>query len=220
MCFQDTKRMLGRHIQWLLCASVLVNMLLLLFVMFHQPEDGVSALPGHHPINPDQMDKRYLQAFIQEKVPRPHVVKTAVTRRQKDLRNNKEWEKVQQVPTEKPTWSYNKTAADGFRKELEDICNTKDDFIVTKKNFPVGSVIQYDAERHSRLNVTNDVWERFPQSSPFGHIKHSRCSVVGNSGILKNSNCGKEIDAANFVFRCNMAPIDGNHIAEVGSTKI
>ncbi|CAH1244296.1 ST8SIA1 [Branchiostoma lanceolatum] len=91
----------------------------------------------------------------------PHVVKTAVTRRQKDLRNNKEWEKVQQVPTEKPTWSYNKTAADGFRKELEDICNTKDDFIVTKKNFPVGSVIQYDAERHSRLNVTNDVWERF-----------------------------------------------------------
>ncbi|CAH1244295.1 Hypp7253 [Branchiostoma lanceolatum] len=57
MCFQDTKRMLGRHIQWLLCASVLVNMLLLLFVMFHQPEEGVSALPGHHPINPDQMDK-------------------------------------------------------------------------------------------------------------------------------------------------------------------
>ncbi|XP_078695078.1 alpha-N-acetylneuraminide alpha-2,8-sialyltransferase-like isoform X3 [Branchiostoma floridae x Branchiostoma belcheri] len=220
MCFQDPRRLFGRAIQWLLCASVLINMLLLMFVMFHQPDTGLSSLTGHLPINPEQMDKRDLHAIIQEKGPKPHIMTTDEIKRLKDLKDNKEWEKVQQVPTEKPIWSYNKTAADVFRRELDDICNTKEDFIVTKENFPLGSVIQYDAERHSRLNVTSDVWERFPQSSPFAHMKHSRCSVVGNSGLLKNSNCGKEIDAADFVFRCNMAPIDGHHIAEVGSTKI
>ncbi|XP_078695076.1 alpha-N-acetylneuraminide alpha-2,8-sialyltransferase-like isoform X1 [Branchiostoma floridae x Branchiostoma belcheri] len=217
MCFQDPRRLFGRAIQWLLCASVLINMLLLMFVMFHQPDTGLSSLTGHLPINPEQMDKRDLHAIIQEKGPKPHIMTTDEIKRLKDLKDNKEWEKVQQVPTEKPIWSYNKTAADVFRRELDDICNTKEDFIVTKENFPLGSVIQYDAERHSRLNVTSDVWERFPQSSPFAHMKHSRCSVVGNSGLLKNSNCGKEIDAADFVFRCNMAPIDGHHIAEVGS---
>ncbi|XP_033112540.1 alpha-2,8-sialyltransferase 8B-like isoform X2 [Anneissia japonica] len=38
------------------------------------------------------------------------------------------------------------------------------------------------------------------------------CAVVGNSGVLTNSNCGLEIDAHDVVLRTNMAPIEDYEI--------
>nr|ABO37165.1 ST8 alpha-N-acetyl-neuraminide alpha-2,8-sialyltransferase 11 [Strongylocentrotus purpuratus] len=49
--------------------------------------------------------------------------------------------------------------------------------------------------------------------SPVGH----RCAVVGNSGILLSSLCGREIDDHDFVFRLNLAPVDGEFSRDVGS---
>ncbi|XP_070538174.1 CMP-N-acetylneuraminate-poly-alpha-2,8-sialyltransferase-like [Ptychodera flava] len=43
-----------------------------------------------------------------------------------------------------------------------------------------------------------------------------KCSVVGNSGILLNSKCGKFIDAADFIVRINMARVY-NYSEDVGS---
>lgn len=34
-----------------------------------------------------------------------------------------------------------------------------------------------------------------------------RCSVIGNGGSILNSKCGYDIDSADYVYRCNAAPI-------------
>ncbi|XP_035693960.1 alpha-N-acetylneuraminide alpha-2,8-sialyltransferase-like [Branchiostoma floridae] len=120
-------------------------------------------------------------------------------------------------PTEEPVWVYNSTAADIFRSELEACCNGSQNLLVTQSNTRVNTTIQYDAENKSKLNVTTEIWRKFPQKTPFGYKTFPSCTVVGNSGLLKGSGCGKQIDSADFVFRCNMAPIDERFVADVGN---
>ncbi|XP_066271200.1 alpha-N-acetylneuraminide alpha-2,8-sialyltransferase-like [Branchiostoma lanceolatum] len=54
------------------------------------------------------------------------------------------------------------------------------------------------------------------EESPFKAKKFQTCSVAGNGGILKGSGCGEEIDASEFVFRCNMAPMYDEHLTDIG----
>ncbi|XP_028327895.1 uncharacterized protein LOC114478812 [Gouania willdenowi] len=51
----------------------------------------------------------------------------------------------------------------------------------------------------------------------FSSKKLDTCSVVGNGGILINSTCGKQIDSAQFVFRCNLPPVDKRFKMHVGN---
>uniref|UniRef100_A0A672H239 ST8 alpha-N-acetyl-neuraminide alpha-2,8-sialyltransferase 6 n=1 Tax=Salarias fasciatus TaxID=181472 RepID=A0A672H239_SALFA len=51
---------------------------------------------------------------------------------------------------------------------------------------------------------------------PLPNKKWDTCSVVGNGGILANSKCGKQIDSAQFVIRCNLAPLDREWEEHVG----
>lgn len=46
-------------------------------------------------------------------------------------------------------------------------------------------------------------------------LQYGTCAVVGNSGVMKNSKRGGEINRSNAVFRVNQAPTS-NHIADVG----
>ncbi|XP_035693970.1 alpha-2,8-sialyltransferase 8E-like [Branchiostoma floridae] len=57
----------------------------------------------------------------------------------------------------------------------------------------------------------------FPKLSPFENKRFNTCSLVGNGGILKGSGCGKEIDASEFVFRFNMAPMDEKYLEDIGN---
>lgn len=43
------------------------------------------------------------------------------------------------------------------------------------------------------------------------------CAIIGNSGILLNSKCGKYIDAHDFVLRANLAKLNG-YTDDVGNT--
>ncbi|XP_071964534.1 alpha-2,8-sialyltransferase 8B-like [Antedon mediterranea] len=45
------------------------------------------------------------------------------------------------------------------------------------------------------------------ESPPLG--TYDTCAIVGNSGVLKHSHCGEEIDEHDFVLRNNMAPTEG-----------
>ena len=53
----------------------------------------------------------------------------------------------------------------------------------------------------------------FPKTGSFnrthGVIPQKTCAVVGCSGILLNSSCGKEIDAHDFVIRTNLPGLRG-----------
>ncbi|KAJ8040126.1 Alpha-2,8-sialyltransferase 8F [Holothuria leucospilota] len=105
--------------------------------------------------------------------------------------------------------TFNKTNIDLFRKDIgADLGrNFSKVFIVDQQNSPLGTKLRYNLKSSKKkyFTVTEDFHKRIPKRSKFGNVR--RCSVIGNSGIILGSNCGKEIDEADFVFRCNAAPI-------------
>ncbi|CAH1245248.1 ST8SIA6 [Branchiostoma lanceolatum] len=124
---------------------------------------------------------------------------------------------VQAIPTEAPGWVFNKTAADLFRKGIvSDSRFVNGNFVVTQ-----GLAENVGLMPHTQITKIFDVPKKFlqelPKESPFKTRHFNTCSVVGNGGILKGSSCGKEIDASEFVFRINMAPMGDNYMMDIGN---
>ncbi|XP_053844889.1 alpha-2,8-sialyltransferase 8B isoform X2 [Vidua macroura] len=61
--------------------------------------------------------------------------------------------------------------------------------------------------RDSTMNVSQNLYELLPRTSPLKGKQFPSCAIVGNSGVLLSSGCGPEIDAHSFVIRCNLAPV-------------
>lgn len=114
-------------------------------------------------------------------------------------------------------WKKQAANQEKFSALLSIKCHGAESAIVTRNNTPLGSQIVYSGEAKRSIQVTPDLFHTFPQEHPFSRKKWKTCSVVGNGGILINSTCGKQIDSAQFVIRCNLPPLEHQMTKDVGN---
>nr|XP_061800144.1 alpha-2,8-sialyltransferase 8E-like [Nerophis lumbriciformis] len=112
-------------------------------------------------------------------------------------------------------WTKNDDNHQNFTSELSAACHGFEKAIVTQANTPVGSRFEYDGD-NSSLRVTPKMFKTFIKEHPFSKEKFATCAVVGSGGILIHSKCGKTIDSADFVFRCNLPPLNDEYGPDVG----
>ncbi|XP_054907932.1 alpha-2,8-sialyltransferase 8F-like [Poeciliopsis prolifica] len=113
-------------------------------------------------------------------------------------------------------WKKNEDNNFEFRTRLSLKCNGFDNVVLTQTNTPVGSTLPYDGERTRFLEVKEEHFKHFFQGHPFSNKTRKTCAVVGNGGILTNSSCGKTIDSAQFIIRCNLPPLSNGYEKDVG----
>ncbi|XP_030291356.1 alpha-2,8-sialyltransferase 8E isoform X3 [Sparus aurata] len=114
-------------------------------------------------------------------------------------------------------WEQNKEETSNFKMSLSRCCNAPSFLFTTKRNTPAGTKLRYEVDTSGILPITTEVFKMFPDDMPYSKSQYKKCAVIGNGGIIKNSKCGKEIDSADFVFRCNIPPINDKYTADVGT---
>ncbi|KAL2094075.1 hypothetical protein ACEWY4_011387 [Coilia grayii] len=87
------------------------------------------------------------------------------------------------------------------RKNILKFLDPERDISILKGTLKPGDIIHYVFDRHSTVNISEDLYRLLPTASPMKNQHHKRCAIVGNSGILLNSSCGPEIDSHDFVIR-------------------
>ncbi|XP_062410340.1 alpha-2,8-sialyltransferase 8E-like [Sardina pilchardus] len=112
-------------------------------------------------------------------------------------------------------WEQNKEETINFMMSVSQCCNASSFLFTTKRNTPLGTKLGYEVG--GTLNINPEIFGMFPDDMPYSRSAFKRCAVVGNGGISTNSKCGKEIDSADFVFRCNIPPVSAKYSADVGS---
>ncbi|XP_070533675.1 alpha-2,8-sialyltransferase 8E-like isoform X2 [Ptychodera flava] len=98
-------------------------------------------------------------------------------------------------------WSFNATEADNLRSVLERYCNISGLFPVTQENVQPDQELRYTVDLNDTFAITRRTHQRFIKKIPFQQKSFKKCSLVGNSGILLGSKCGKAIDSADLIFR-------------------
>ncbi|XP_071762187.1 CMP-N-acetylneuraminate-poly-alpha-2,8-sialyltransferase [Centroberyx gerrardi] len=104
-------------------------------------------------------------------------------------------------------WRVNSSAVLMIRKDILRFLDAERDISVLKSSFKPGDTIHYVLDRRRTFNVSQTLHSLLPDVSPLKNRRFKTCAVVGNSGVLLNSGCGKEIDNHDFVIRCNLAPL-------------
>ncbi|XP_029624678.1 alpha-2,8-sialyltransferase 8E isoform X2 [Salmo trutta] len=114
-------------------------------------------------------------------------------------------------------WQQNMVETNNFKTSLSRCCNAPSFLFTTKRNTPAGTKLRYEVDTSGILPISTEVFKMFPDDMPYSKSQFKKCAVVGNGGIIKNSKCGKDIDSADFVFRCNIPPINDKYSADVGA---
>uniref|UniRef100_A0A8C5MC15 Uncharacterized protein n=1 Tax=Leptobrachium leishanense TaxID=445787 RepID=A0A8C5MC15_9ANUR len=99
--------------------------------------------------------------------------------------------------------------------EFQECCNAGRYFLVTQENTHIGDNITYETRKDKHIEVTEKIHKMFPKTSLFTDMPIRSCAVVESGGILRNSCCGAEIDRADYIFRCNLAPM--NYSDDIGT---
>ncbi|KAB0362431.1 hypothetical protein FD754_006587 [Muntiacus muntjak] len=98
-------------------------------------------------------------------------------------------------------WKINSSLVLEIRKNILRFLDAERDVSVVKSSFKPGDVIHYVLDRRRTLNISQDLHSLLPEVSPMKNRRFKTCAVVGNSGVLLDSECGKEIDSHDFVIR-------------------
>ncbi|KAJ1179764.1 hypothetical protein NDU88_004998 [Pleurodeles waltl] len=112
-------------------------------------------------------------------------------------------------------WRHNQTLALEIRKQILKFLDAERDISILKGTLKPGDIIHYIFDRDSTMNISKNLYELLPKISPLKNKHFKSCAIVGNSGILLNSGCGSEIDAHDFIIRCNLAPVE-EYASDVG----
>ncbi|XP_027432335.1 alpha-2,8-sialyltransferase 8E isoform X6 [Callorhinus ursinus] len=124
-------------------------------------------------------------------------------------------------------FEYNSTRCLELRHEILEVkvlsmstlsrcCNAPSFLFTTQKNTPLGTKLKYEVDTSGIYHINQEIFRMFPKDMPYYRSQFKKCAVVGNGGILKNSRCGREINSADFVFRCNLPPISEKYTMDVG----
>ncbi|XP_038140085.1 alpha-N-acetylneuraminide alpha-2,8-sialyltransferase-like [Cyprinodon tularosa] len=113
-------------------------------------------------------------------------------------------------------WVKNESRHEAIRTQLSLKCNGFENAIMTQKNTPLGATVVYDSQKTKSVTVNSEHFNRFAKTYPALNKRRHTCAVIGNGGILANSSCGKMIDSAQFVIRCNLAPLLNGYEKHVG----
>nr|XP_033775368.1 alpha-2,8-sialyltransferase 8B isoform X2 [Geotrypetes seraphini] len=105
-------------------------------------------------------------------------------------------------------WRHNETLSLRIRKQVLNFLDAERDISVLKGTLKAGDVIHYIFDRDRTMNISKNLYELLPKTSPLKNKHFKTCAIVGNSGILLNSDCGREIDSHDFIIRCNLAPVE------------
>uniref|UniRef100_A0A8C9SQ60 CMP-N-acetylneuraminate-poly-alpha-2,8-sialyltransferase n=1 Tax=Scleropages formosus TaxID=113540 RepID=A0A8C9SQ60_SCLFO len=111
------------------------------------------------------------------------------------------------LPPKAGGWTLNSSLVLMIRKDILRFLDAERDVSVLKSSFKPGDVIHYVLDQRRTLSISQSLHSLLPDVSPMKNRRFKTCAVVGNSGILLKSGCGKEIDNHNFVIRCNLAPL-------------
>ncbi|XP_035666645.1 CMP-N-acetylneuraminate-poly-alpha-2,8-sialyltransferase-like isoform X2 [Branchiostoma floridae] len=166
-------------------------------------------LKRHDPVNPDE---RHRTLLLSKTVLKPPSNRTNLTQTEVagPLRT-----RFQERIVDAKQWSWNRTAMLEMRNAVRKVIDTAKSISILRSQTHIGDVMHYDIDNHNTFNITKDLYDLLPETSPLEGRLFNSCAIVGNSGILLGSGCGQEIDSHDFVIRCNLAPVT-EYVKDVG----
>ncbi|XP_066274279.1 CMP-N-acetylneuraminate-poly-alpha-2,8-sialyltransferase-like [Branchiostoma lanceolatum] len=139
-----------------------------------------------------------------------------VSKSRRNLAVSTKYSTISPRTTEARGGYFNRSEAERIRKWIMTYFNPYTDLTINKSQVYPGQRINYEYKqrRKRRKNIGQKTISKIfyrlvPESSPLLGKHFRSCAVVGNSGILLGSRCGRQIDSADFVFRANLAAIEG-----------
>ncbi|XP_066264191.1 CMP-N-acetylneuraminate-poly-alpha-2,8-sialyltransferase-like [Branchiostoma lanceolatum] len=106
-------------------------------------------------------------------------------------------------------YNFNTSEVERIRQWVMTYFNPDTDLSIIKSQAHLGQGLEHEMKTTKKFKIGKYFYKLIPESPPLLGKHFRSCAVVGNSGILLDSGCGPQIDSADFVFRSNLAAIEG-----------